>query len=204
MKMMRQLLRAPDFGDIWSQLFCLASAYRCAKKKVSDFYHNGSKCALYCAHEPVSSSSQKAKFFCFSFYYYTAGAKMYCKDVKVLIYVSLCMYVCLCYSMGKQGFVALNLSKLEDMQTRLRRNLEAIGMLNQQVRAHTHTHTHTPGPGSPFTRQIQTHTHTLAHLLLSSHRRGSFHASNFKRTRALTHTHTHTQAHTDIHFPFLR
>ncbi|KAM8731967.1 uncharacterized protein AB9X84_026192 isoform 2-T2 [Acanthopagrus schlegelii] len=38
-------------------------------------------------------------------------------------------------TMGKQGFVALNLSKLEDMQTRLRRNLEAIGMLNQQLNA---------------------------------------------------------------------
>ncbi|XP_030254677.1 golgin subfamily A member 6-like protein 22 isoform X2 [Sparus aurata] len=38
-------------------------------------------------------------------------------------------------TMGKQGCVALNLSKLEDMQTRLRRNLEAIGMLNQQLNA---------------------------------------------------------------------
>ncbi|XP_073344160.1 uncharacterized protein [Pagrus major] len=35
----------------------------------------------------------------------------------------------------KQGCVALNLSKLENMQTRLRRNLEAIGMLNQQLNA---------------------------------------------------------------------
>ncbi|XP_037613174.1 trichohyalin-like [Sebastes umbrosus] len=33
----------------------------------------------------------------------------------------------------KQGRVALNLSKIEDMQTRLRSNLEAIGMLNQQL-----------------------------------------------------------------------
>ncbi len=57
---------------------------------------------------------------------------------------------------------------------------------------HTRVYAHTPGPGSPFTRQIQTHTHTLAHLLLSSHRRGSFHASNFKGTRALTHRRTQT------------
>ncbi|XP_044196214.1 trichohyalin-like isoform X2 [Thunnus albacares] len=35
----------------------------------------------------------------------------------------------------KQGCVALNLSKIEDMQTRLRSNLEAIGMLNQQLNA---------------------------------------------------------------------
>ncbi|KAL7374313.1 hypothetical protein ABVT39_026272 [Epinephelus coioides] len=36
-------------------------------------------------------------------------------------------------TMEKQGCMALNLSKIEDMQTRLRRNLEAIGMLNQQL-----------------------------------------------------------------------
>ncbi|XP_042366821.1 myosin-9-like [Plectropomus leopardus] len=36
-------------------------------------------------------------------------------------------------TMEKQGYVALNLSKIEDMQTRLRSNLEAIGMLNQQL-----------------------------------------------------------------------
>ncbi|TDG97162.1 hypothetical protein EPR50_G00223230 [Perca flavescens] len=36
-------------------------------------------------------------------------------------------------AMEKQGCVALNLSKIEDMQTRLRSNLEAIGMLNQQL-----------------------------------------------------------------------
>ncbi|XP_032360070.1 trichohyalin [Etheostoma spectabile] len=36
-------------------------------------------------------------------------------------------------AMEKQGWVALNLSKIEDMQTRLRSNLEAIGMLNQQL-----------------------------------------------------------------------
>ncbi|XP_075936871.1 uncharacterized protein LOC142937701 [Anarhichas minor] len=35
-------------------------------------------------------------------------------------------------TMEKQGCVALNLSKIEDMQTRLRSNLEAIRMLNQQ------------------------------------------------------------------------
>lgn len=116
------------------------------------------------------------------------------------------MYVCLpvcihlCCSMEKKGCVALNLSKIEDMQTRLQSNLEAIGMLNQQVsarphaRTHTDTHknTYTPGPDSPFTRQIQTHTHTPAHLLLSSHRRGSFHASNFKHTSALTQRRTQT------------
>lgn len=80
------------------------------------------------------------------------------------------------------------------MQTRLRSNLEAIGMLNQQVRARAQAHMcrHTTCPDSPFTRQIQTHTHTPAHLLLSSHRRGSFHASNFKHTRALTHRRTQT------------
>ncbi|XP_045921525.1 putative uncharacterized protein MYH16 [Micropterus dolomieu] len=33
----------------------------------------------------------------------------------------------------KQGYVALNLTKIEDMQTRLRSNLEAIRMLNQQL-----------------------------------------------------------------------
>ncbi|XP_035512531.1 nuclear mitotic apparatus protein 1-like [Morone saxatilis] len=38
-------------------------------------------------------------------------------------------------TMETQGFVALNLSKIEDMQTKLRRNLEAIGMLNQQLNA---------------------------------------------------------------------
>ncbi|XP_065327722.1 trichohyalin-like [Pelmatolapia mariae] len=36
-------------------------------------------------------------------------------------------------TMEKKGCVALNLSKLEDMQTRLQSNLEAIGMLNQQL-----------------------------------------------------------------------
>ncbi|XP_044032799.1 golgin subfamily A member 6-like protein 22 isoform X3 [Siniperca chuatsi] len=36
-------------------------------------------------------------------------------------------------TMEKQGCVALNLSKIEDMQTRLRSNLEAIRMLNQQL-----------------------------------------------------------------------
>ncbi|XP_065805163.1 trichohyalin-like [Labrus bergylta] len=35
----------------------------------------------------------------------------------------------------KQGCVARNLYKIEDMQTRLRGNLEAIGMLNQQLNA---------------------------------------------------------------------
>ncbi|KAK9527878.1 hypothetical protein VZT92_014401 [Zoarces viviparus] len=36
-------------------------------------------------------------------------------------------------TMEKQGCVALNLSKIEDMQTRLRSNLEAIRILNQQL-----------------------------------------------------------------------
>ncbi|XP_004546577.3 uncharacterized protein LOC101464292 [Maylandia zebra] len=36
-------------------------------------------------------------------------------------------------TMEKKGCVALNLSKIEDMQTRLQSNLEAIGMLNQQL-----------------------------------------------------------------------
>ncbi|KAI9542742.1 hypothetical protein NQZ68_016045 [Dissostichus eleginoides] len=35
-------------------------------------------------------------------------------------------------TLEKQGCVAQNLSKMEDMQTRLRSNLEAVGMLNQQ------------------------------------------------------------------------
>ncbi|XP_008274523.1 trichohyalin [Stegastes partitus] len=35
----------------------------------------------------------------------------------------------------RKGCVALNLSKIEDMQTRLQSNLEAIGMLNQQLNA---------------------------------------------------------------------
>ncbi|XP_023272779.1 myosin-10-like [Seriola lalandi dorsalis] len=38
-------------------------------------------------------------------------------------------------SMENQSCVALNLSKIEEMQTRLRSNLEAIGMLNQQLNA---------------------------------------------------------------------
>ncbi|XP_070842687.1 uncharacterized protein [Chaetodon trifascialis] len=38
-------------------------------------------------------------------------------------------------TMQQQGCVALNLSKIQDMQTRLRHNLEAIGMLNQQLNA---------------------------------------------------------------------
>ncbi|KAM3593133.1 uncharacterized protein V6R79_006712 [Siganus canaliculatus] len=33
----------------------------------------------------------------------------------------------------RQGCLAVNLSKIEDMQTRLRQNLEAVGMLNQQL-----------------------------------------------------------------------
>lgn len=50
---------------------------------------------------------------------------------------------------------------------------------------HKHTHGHTHRSWQSFLRrQIQTHTHTPAHLLLSSHRRRSFHASYFKRTRA--------------------
>ncbi|XP_033965043.1 trichohyalin-like [Pseudochaenichthys georgianus] len=36
-------------------------------------------------------------------------------------------------TLEKQGCVARNLSKMEDMQTRLRSNLEAVGMLNQQL-----------------------------------------------------------------------
>ncbi|XP_034080815.1 golgin subfamily A member 6-like protein 22 isoform X3 [Gymnodraco acuticeps] len=36
-------------------------------------------------------------------------------------------------TLEKQGCVAQNLSKMEDMQTRLRSNLEAVGMLNQQL-----------------------------------------------------------------------
>ncbi|KAM6971594.1 uncharacterized protein LKV04_017158 [Tautogolabrus adspersus] len=38
-------------------------------------------------------------------------------------------------TLEKQGCVARNLYKIEDMQTRLRGNLEAIGMLNQQLNA---------------------------------------------------------------------
>ncbi|XP_026148611.1 myosin-10 isoform X2 [Mastacembelus armatus] len=38
-------------------------------------------------------------------------------------------------TMDNQDCVALNLCKIEDMQTRLRSNLEAIGMLNQQLNA---------------------------------------------------------------------
>ncbi|KAF3836028.1 hypothetical protein F7725_028586 [Dissostichus mawsoni] len=36
-------------------------------------------------------------------------------------------------TLEKQGCVAQNLSKMEDIQTRLRSNLEAVGMLNQQL-----------------------------------------------------------------------
>lgn len=70
------------------------------------------------------------------------------------------MYVCLpvcihlCCSMEKKGCVALNLSKIEDMQTRLQSNLEAIGMLNQQVSARPHART-------------QTHTRTRTHRVLT-------------------------------------
>ncbi|XP_051796416.1 trichohyalin-like [Acanthochromis polyacanthus] len=38
-------------------------------------------------------------------------------------------------TMERKGCVALNLSKIEDLQTRLQGNLEAIGMLNQQLNA---------------------------------------------------------------------
>lgn len=53
-----------------------------------------------------------------------------------------CLFVCgLFHSSENKGCVALNLSKLEDMQTRMRSHLEAIGMLNQQVRdAHVCAH----------------------------------------------------------------
>lgn len=44
------------------------------------------------------------------------------------------------FSLEAQGRLTLNLNKIQDMQVRLRHNLDAIGMLNQQVRAHTHTH----------------------------------------------------------------
>lgn len=70
------------------------------------------------------------------------------------------MYVCLpvcihlCCSMENKGCVALNLSKIEDMQTRLQSNLEAIGMLNQQVSARPHART-------------QTHTRTRTHRVLT-------------------------------------
>lgn len=56
---------------------------------------------------------------------------------------------------------------------------------------YTHTHTHT-GPWQSFYPTDRNTTHTPAHLLLSSHRRGSFHTSNFKNTCALTHRHTQT------------
>lgn len=91
-------------------------------------------------------------------------------------------------SWEEEARVASSLSKMDDMQARLRRNLEAIGMLNQQV-SNTHAHTHAPPP-----RQTQTRAHAAAHLLLSLHRRRrrSFHASYFKN------------APLHIHFLFLR
>lgn len=64
------------------------------------------------------------------------------KTCLVSFVICICLCVCLCYRMEKQARVALNLSKIEDMQARLRHNLEAIGMLNQQVRAHTHANIH--------------------------------------------------------------
>lgn len=44
-----------------------------------------------------------------------------------------------CCSLEAKGCVALNLSRITDMQLRLRHNLEAIETLNQQVTTHTHT-----------------------------------------------------------------
>lgn len=58
----------------------------------------------------------------------------------MIVCLSVYMYA-VCYSVENEGCVALNLSRIEDMQTRMRSNLEAIGMLNQQVRdAHVYTH----------------------------------------------------------------
>lgn len=54
-----------------------------------------------------------------------------------------CLFASPC-SWEKEARVASNISKMDDMQARLRRNLEAIGMLNQQVsNAHARAHTHT-------------------------------------------------------------
>lgn len=53
-----------------------------------------------------------------------------------------CLFASPC-SWEKVARVASNLSKMDDMRARLQRNLEAIGMLNQQVSsAHTHVHSH--------------------------------------------------------------
>lgn len=94
------------------------------------------------------------------------------------------------YSFAERSSVAPNLNKMEHMHSRLQSNLEAIGMLNQQVSVCMHKRT--PGPDGPFSRQIQTQTHTPAHLLLSSRTRGGFQASNFKHVSPLTQRRTQT------------
>ena len=48
--------------------------------------------------------------------------------------------LCVCISRKRESCVLHNLSRLQEMQARLQVNLEAIAVLNQQVRSHTHTH----------------------------------------------------------------
>lgn len=179
----RQLFYAPDFKDIWLKLFCLANSYQCTKilelKKIDFVWY-----------ESISSSSWKVKFLLFCFL--TAGAKIYCKDIK-LNFSDVCACVCihLCYSMETQGFVALNLSKIEDMQTRLRRNLEAIGMLNQQVSAHTNTHIHKHQVLAVLLPDCYKHTPTHRPTCCWAHTE----EEAFMRPTSNTHTHLHTSAH---------
>lgn len=126
------------------------------------------------------------------------------------------MYVCLpvlmhlCCSMEKKGCVALNLSKIEDMQTRLQSNLEAIGMLNQQVRPRTRTLTqagscmraqvyvHTGSWQSFYPTDTNTHPHTGPPAVELTQKR------KLSCVQLQTHKRTYTEAHADIHFLFLR
>lgn len=83
-------------------------------------------------------------------------------------------------SWEEEARVASSLSKMDDMQARLRRNLEAIGMLNQQV-SNTHARTHLLPPstsstptdadtrprcGPPAVELAQTETEELSCVLL--------------------------------------
>lgn len=65
----RQLLRAPDFEDIWSQLFRLASAYHRAKKKKKNefqiFTITGASVLLIVHMSRFQAAARKQSFFLF-------------------------------------------------------------------------------------------------------------------------------------------
>lgn len=66
--------------------------------------------------------------------------------------------------------------------------LQPGGHINAKSTSKTHTHTHVWLSFYPTV----THTCTLAHMLLSLHRGGSFYVSNFKHMHALAHRRTET------------